>query len=429
MAVVYNKSGIWYARFRYRCKEYQRSTHIKVPTKGKAAIEDSKARAEEEMYRIIVETKGGESVEALFARLTDAIEKLPKTERKARRINLADRLRRGISAKMTLDEAWREWEKHPNRGSAGEQTVKMYQAYWGKPDSKSGFSNWAKKNHPEIKSLHEISRGIAEEYAAHLKSMQIAPRTYNGAIKFLASMFRTLSERAGLAENVWDGINRTPNVAEGRRNLTSEELETVCKKAQGDLRYLIALGLYTGLRLGDCVNLQWDGRKTSSGEQLGVRMDEGVIRIIPSKTSRKGKVVAIPIHPVLEAMLSEMNDDMAASGYLFPELAELYQANQSDKITSRIQKFFISCGIETKETLKGRHRSVVRVGFHSLRHSFVSLCAQNKVPQSAIQDLVGHGSPAMTALYTHANEQQRSDAIGSLPSITFSDVEPKAEIA
>jgi hypothetical protein len=47
------------------------------------------------------------------------------------------------------------------------------------------------------------------------------------------------------------------------------------------------------------------------------------------------------------------------------------------------------------------------------------LCAVNRVPQVAIQDLVGHGSPAMTALYSHADFDQKRAAIATLPEIVF----------
>ena len=54
-----------------------------------------------------------------------------------------------------------------------------------------------------------------------------------------------------------------------------------------------------------------------------------------------------------------------------------------------------------------------------MRHSFVSLCAANRVPQAAIMEMVGHGSPAMTALYSHAGDEQKVKAIAGLPAIDF----------
>ena len=90
-------------------------------------------------------------------------------------------------------------------------------------------------------------------------------------------------------------------------------------------------------------------------------------------------------------------------------------------MSRKIQQHFRNCGIETNEdTGDGQRRNrITRVGFHSLRHSFVSLCAASGVPQVAIQELVGHGSPAMTAVYSHANDKQKASAVASLPVIHF----------
>ena len=90
-------------------------------------------------------------------------------------------------------------------------------------------------------------------------------------------------------------------------------------------------------------------------------------------------------------------------------------------MSKRIQKHFRNCGIETNEDAENGQRKnrIARVGFHSLRHSFVSLCAASGVPQVAIQELVGHGSPAMTAVYSHSNDEQKASAISALPAIDF----------
>jgi len=44
-------------------------------------------------------------------------------------------------------------------------------------------------------------------------------------------------------------------------------------------------------------------------------------------------------------------------------------------------------------------------------------------PQVAIQELVGHGSPAMTALYSHADFEQKHNAINGLPAMAFNNGE------
>ena len=46
-------------------------------------------------------------------------------------------------------------------------------------------------------------------------------------------------------------------------------------------------------------------------------------------------------------------------------------------------------------------KKVARFGFHSLRHSYVSLSAAAGVPVHVVQSVVGHGSPEMTRRYLH----------------------------
>jgi integrase len=60
---------------------------------------------------------------------------------------------------------------------------------------------------------------------------------------------------------------------------------------------------------------------------------------------------------------------------------------------------------------------VVDVGFHSLRHSFISMCAMNNVPLSVVQSLVGHSSPLMTQHYSHSNRLAEQQAIAALPAV------------
>jgi integrase len=114
----------------------------------------------------------------------------------------------------------------------------------------------------------------------------------------------------------------------------------------------------------------------------------------------------------------------ASAEYLFPEAAMRHGKGQSSAITKQIQDHFTACGIQTTEEPTGPHRkkAIVRVGFHSLRHSFVSMCAAKGVQRAVVQELVGHGSPAMTALYEHADEEQKAEAIAQLPTVKFAQV-------
>ena len=349
--------------------------------------------------------KHGATIKALanelLERLVQTVGALSAEEQQVFKRKAASRLLSGVGETLELEEAWQTWLSNPNKGNPGPKTLSGYKGQWTR------FKGWAAKN--GIRYLHETSPALAEKYAADLWGSKVSPRTYNAHIKLLQGMFRTLRLSASIEGNPWQDIRQKEASTKSRRNLTPKELKTVCSKATGSMRYLIALGLYTGMRLGDCACLAWDA----------VDFKNGLISHVPMKTSRKGRHVRIPIHPVLDSLLRELRLESKGK-YLFPAERKSY-LHDSSLLSRRVKRFFKNtCKIETQEEKSGhRKNAVCRVGFHSLRHSFVSLCAANRVPQVAIMELVGHGSPAMTALYSHAGDEQKAKAITALPSVSF----------
>ncbi len=253
-------------------------------------------------------------------------------------------------------------------------------------------------------------------YARHLFET-VSASTAKTHLNLLTLVWNVLESTARLKLNPWDKkkITRRQGVVHSRRELTVEELVKVCGTAKGEMRVLLALGIYCGLRLGDAALLVWSN----------VDMVKGVISLIPMKTARRTqKRVTLPIHKALYALLSE-TPPKEREGRVIPEIAARYE--QYDAALSKdINTLFASVGIETHAAVPGSKRNRADCGFHSLRHTFVSLCAAGGVPQSVVQALVGHGSPAMTAHYTHIGLQTAQNAVASLPDVTGAAPAPTA---
>jgi integrase len=227
-------------------------------------------------------------------------------------------------------------------------------------------------------------------------------------MNLLTLVFRVLKHKAKLTSNPWEEIQRKRIAPQSRRELTIDELKKVCLAATGELRTLLALGVYSGLRLGDCATLRW-------GE---VDLPRGLIRRIPNKTARRNpKPVIVPIHPVLRDLLA-VTPANERGDYVLPETAVLYQ-KRADLVTDKVQSHLIACGLKPHKpgTGKGGKRAVVEVGFHSLRHTFVSMCRESNAPLSVVESIVGHSSPAMTRHYTHVGELAAGRAVALLPSV------------
>lgn len=298
---------------------------------------------------------------------------------------------------LLISRAWDAYLKSPDRPESGDGTMRNYVGQWGR------FEKWTKRQDPKPVTLRDITPQTAQDYAATLNGSAVSPNTYNKHIAFLKLFFRVLHDAAGLKENPFEKIRSKNLRTNSRRELTVAELKAILEGATGELQTLLYIGTFTGLRLGDCCTLKW-------GE---VDLDRGLIRRIPNKTAKSGKPVLIGIPAALHVKLSETPPNKR-KGYVLPGYAELYNYHNTDgdpnrrpDITKGIQKHFEACEIQTTKEGTGGDtgkRAVVEVGFHSLRHTWVSLHAAAGTPQAIVQNVIGHANPAMTAHYTHVSE-------------------------
>ena len=335
---------------------------------------------------------------------------------------------------LKIADAWEAYEQTSKRPDSGEGTLAMYKGQWAR------FAAWSEQNYPKS-SLRDVDEARAQAYADDLAKAGFSANTFSKHLGLLALVFRSLAREGRIGINPWDDIQRKRAATHSRRELTIEELRRVCTTATGELRTLLAIGLYSGLRLGDAATLRW----------AEVDMERGEIRRIPNKTGRHNpKPVIVPLHPTLAALLDE-TPKSRRHGPVLPGLSARYEERRDD-VTSDIQRHLWNCGISchapgtgwqikldaekkpvlTKagnvqlEQVKSKKSAVLEVGFHSLRHSFVSLCRSANVPLSVVESIVGHASPAMTRHYTHVGEEAAKSAVNMLPDINADAVDAKA---
>lgn len=305
---------------------------------------------------------------------------------------------------LTLSAAWTAYLAAPGRPDSGPATQMHYEGHF------SAFADWLKNTHPNTEALRDVTPGIVGEYTLHLtRERGLSANSFNKHVRLLELLWRVLKTPGRLTINPWEEIQRKRVTSASRREFTTDELKAVCSTASGDLRVLFAVGIYTGLRLGDCATLRW----------AEVDLQRRMIRRIPNKIARRSpRPVIIPVHPSLAAMLNETQASKEAE-YVLPEVAALYLGN-APALSYSIQAHFKGCGIRTIKQGTGPgtgKRAVVEVGFHSLRHTFVSLCRESNAPLSVVESIVGHSNPAMTRHYTHTSEMAATLAVNNLPAV------------
>jgi len=359
--------------------------------------------------------------------------------------------------RIPLAEAWHHYEMSPNRRDIAKATLASKRMVW------MAFARWMERYHIEIGHLAEVTETAVAEYLAEFRCNHSAT-TYNNHVCALREVFRTLAEKAGVTHDPWAGVCLRADDSVSRRELTLDEVERLYAAASKEgpqWKLLLMVGIYTGLRLGDCCRLSWDC----------VNLERQVIQVIPEKTKKHmhGRPVTIPIHPQLmaelqdissrrgaEAQRGEFSDrinkidrigtptpnnpvnpvnyvsnnpiptpplrlcasarDNTPAGFVNPTIAEMY-LNQNWRLDEYLRKIFTAANITMSVRLEGRTRKSVVASFHSLRHTFVSLSANAGVPLPVVQSIVGHCSTAMTRHYYHENLDALRSAVASIPVI------------
>ena len=314
---------------------------------------------------------------------------------------------------LKLIDAWPEYVRSPYRRDLATNTIEGKRVCWNTfvkwviGDEKTG----TKGVFPEVVEVRQVRPDIAEAYLDMMR-IEHAASTYNNRLCTLREIFRVLTPKARCKVNPFDGIPLRADDSHSRRELTIEELSrlvTFATKAGESWKTLFAIGMYTGLRLGDCCTLKWSE----------VDIPRCIIQREPQKTKRysKGKPVTIPIHTVLSEILRQTPME-GRTGYVLPEIARMYIAkNGRPEVSRQIKKIFTAAGIVTSVEVEGRKWKAPEATFHSLRHTFVSLSANAGVPLHIVQSIVGHESTAMTRHYYHENIEALTRAVSAIPNI------------
>ncbi len=383
---IFRRNARYYVTWRVEGKSFTRALHDESGQPVKTRRQAEAAR--DKVMQPFTVGHEAEILEAVGERLA------------GRKAELA-RLEAEQSPALEISQAWETFARALNRPDSGEATLSGYSSQWFR------FQRWMKETHPSVLTLREVTKSIAESYAQDLLANGLSSNSFNKHTSLLRLIFRTLTEKARLDSNPWEPIQSKKLNTHSRRELTVEELQKVCTEAEGELRVLLTIGCFTGLRLKDSALLRW----------AETDLTRGIIAKIPAKTARRKPIaVQIPIHPALRAILANVPRN---SPFVMPDIATKY-LSRNDIVTDLVQRHLLHCGISLYAPGTGPgtgKKAVVEAGYHSLRHSFVSLCRNAGVAMSVVQSLVGHYTVGMTMHYSHVGAETAAAAVATLPDV------------
>ena len=322
---------------------------------------------------------------------------------------------------LPLSEGWAKYEIHPERATP--HTVSEQLAYKTTYDEFVEYVS-ASGKHTVITSIAELNSDIAEGYAAYMRTIPQAVDTHNRKIKRLRKIFDCLSDYySGNNPFKSKTLLRSPREEQdtvARRQAFTKEQEQQLRDVLADdqykvmnkpeIRVIYYLGMFTGQRLKDCVLLQWQN----------IDMDRKRIYVKQFKT---GKEVTIPMAEELFQVLTEALE-WREDQYVCPKSAARYnKQNREGKnvgnnlVNIDVLRVIRWIGLEPSISVPGRNKKMTVYGFHSLRHSFASFCAEAGVPKAVLLSILGTDSDIADKYYTHVGEDAQQLAITAISDI------------
>jgi site-specific recombinase XerD len=231
----------------------------------------------------------------------------------------------------------------------------------------------------DIEQFLSVKKGEASDTTA---------RTY---FVTLASAFQTAVRWKYLHSNPFRQVEK-PKLPEKLPVYLSKDAFRALQRVTEDvdLSELFQLGVSTGMRLGEILNLQW----------TDIDLIRKVIRVgnrdgFTTKT-KKGR--NIPMSDQLSEMIQNRKG-RASSELVFHRNGKILR---EEFVSKRFKCFIRKAGLNDN------------LHFHSLRHTFASWLVQDGVSLYEVQKLLGHSNISVTQVYSHLQPEKLHSTVNRI---------------
>ncbi len=283
-----------------------------------------------------------------------------------------------------------------------------------------GITTDAVADHVERHGLEATGMGKARrlsraavQFMADRAARGVGPSAINHYIRALKAFSRWLYRSKRMASNPFDTLDlvaEDTDIRRARCELSPDELqrllsitrasERIFRGLAGEDRYhLLLTAAATGFRANSLANLM-PANFQLAGDKPAVTIAARINK------SKKVKRQPIPLPSAVE-MASYIAGRPAGErvwpGRWLPDAAEMLRLDLT------------AAGIPY--CVEGANGPEYR-DFHGMRHTYITMLGRNGVDLRTAQILAGHSTPTLTARYMHFRDDELSEAVENLPTIT-----------
>jgi integrase len=227
----------------------------------------------------------------------------------------------------------------------------------------------------------------------------ISAATVNRQLDVLSGIFNKAVVWGKLQVNPMKSV-QSLKVPPGRlRFLEKEEIVKLLSNCTKNLKPIVILALFTGMRRGEILGLKWHDIDVKRNIIILLDTKNGDKREVPMNEQVKTALIRVRKHP--------------ESAYIF--------CNNKGVPVHDIRKSY-STALEKS--------GITNFRFHDLRHTFASQLVMAGVDLNTVRELLGHKDMTMTLRYAHlaqSHKQRAVDLLGKKVD-TFWTLSPKSDI-
>jgi integrase len=250
------------------------------------------------------------------------------------------------------------------------------------------------------KYLHEVVPKLVEKYKA-MRKEKVKPSTVNKELSALNAMLNRAVEWGYIEKNPASSVKKLKEIMPVPRFLSLEECRRLLESATGHVYHIVATALYTGMRLSELLNLEW---QDIDFKNQSIRVDNKSDHHTKNYEPR-----SVPMNSYLSSVLKKIPRHLKSS-YVFC-------TTNGEKFT-KIRNGF-------NATLK--RAEIEHCRFHDLRHTFASHLVMDGCDLRTVQQLLGHKDIKMTMRYSHLSKEHLRKAVEMLYSGHSMDTSSKDE--
>lgn len=254
----------------------------------------------------------------------------------------------------------------------------------------------------------QITSDDIQDFILRLEARRLQSVTINHHIAWIDAAFSQAERQNLILLNPVDPDDYVEEISMPRKPLTLEQIQDILKTCSHEWQTAVLFAYLCGMRLGDCIARRWSE----------VNLDNANICWIPQKAARQNKIVTLPLHPTLLERLRKMLWKIdPKEDYITPELARRAKPTLADDVRRLFQK----AGIDRELVRLPSGRHFAQIGFHSLRHSYISMLNDQGVSEEYRMLLAAHSTSKAHTRYTHTTVEHLRRAIHLLPPPEISE--------